>query len=154
MQIKYVTLHTTKVSAESTAGEIVNVLIEAGASGVQLMASEKRVSGIQFVLEMPAQGRMVFKVPVKVEPMVKALKLSRKRGTKRSKEKLHDQAERTAWRLALQWIKTQLAMVSAEQADICEVFMPYLMNAEGKTLYQHAVESGQMGFLPAPKEED
>jgi hypothetical protein len=46
------------------------------------------------------------------------------------------QAKRVAWRLIFRWIEAQLALVEINMADIKEIFMPYLITSEGKTLYQ------------------
>ena len=46
------------------------------------------------------------------------------------------QAERTAWRNVRDWIMAQLAIIEAGQVDIEEVFLPYLTDRNGRTLYQ------------------
>ena len=46
------------------------------------------------------------------------------------------QAERTAWRNVQNWIMAQMAIVEAGQVQIDEVFLPYLTDGRGRTLYQ------------------
>lgn len=46
------------------------------------------------------------------------------------------QAERTAWRNVRDWIMAQMAIVEAGQVQIDEVFLPYLTDGKGRTLYQ------------------
>ena len=59
------------------------------------------------------------------------------------------QAERTAWRNVRDWIMARMAIIEAGQVKIDEVFLPYLTDGKGRTLYQlylggqMALESGE-----------
>ena len=46
------------------------------------------------------------------------------------------QAERTAWRNVRDWIMAQMAIIEAGQVEMEEVFLPYLTDRQGRTLYQ------------------
>lgn len=46
------------------------------------------------------------------------------------------QAERTAWRNVRDWIMAQMAIIEAGQVQMDEVFLPYLTDGKGRTLYQ------------------
>ena len=46
------------------------------------------------------------------------------------------QAERTAWRNVRDWVLAQMAIIEAGMVDIQEVFLPYMTNSQGQTLYQ------------------
>ena len=84
--------------------------------------------GLLFGIETP-EGPRGFCLPANVEG-VRAV-------FDRQKVKAQPgQAERTAWRNVRDWIMAQLAIVEAGQAQIDEVFLPYLTDGRGRTLYQ------------------
>ena len=53
------------------------------------------------------------------------------------------QAERTAWRNVRDWVLAQIALVESCDAEMDEVFLPYLMDEDGNTLYQ-AYSNGRL----------
>jgi len=54
-----------------------------------------------------------------------------------------EQAERTAWRNIRDWVLAQMAFVEAGNVEVDEVFLPYLTDGKGKTLYQ-VYKDGQL----------
>ena len=46
------------------------------------------------------------------------------------------QAERTAWRNVRDWVLAQVAIIEAGMVQIEEVFLPYMTDGSGRTLYQ------------------
>ena len=46
------------------------------------------------------------------------------------------QAERTAWRNIRDWVLAQMALVESCDAEMDEVFLPYLTDGRGNTLYE------------------
>ena len=55
------------------------------------------------------------------------------------------QAERTAWRNVRDWIIAQMAIIEAGQVEMEEVFLPYLTDRQGRTLYE-LYQSGQLAL--------
>ena len=55
------------------------------------------------------------------------------------------QAVRTAWRIVKDWVEAQMALVKTQMATTQEVFLPYAVMKDGRTLSQH-VETNP-GFL-------
>jgi hypothetical protein len=51
------------------------------------------------------------------------------------------QAVRTAWRIVKDWVEAQLAILETEMVTMEEVFLPYLVVAGGKTLYQSIADT-------------
>jgi hypothetical protein len=47
-----------------------------------------------------------------------------------------EQALKVSWRIVKDWVEAQMAIVEAKLADVVEVFLPYLITKQGKTLYQ------------------
>lgn len=55
------------------------------------------------------------------------------------------QAERTAWRNLRDWVLAQMAVIEAGQAAMDQVFLPYLTDHQGKTLYE-AYQGGRLSL--------
>ena len=67
--------------------------------------------------------------------------LSAWKAKKEGKKCDEKQAERIAWRNVKDWIAAQLALVETEQAAMEQVFLPYLLDQENRTLSQRIAES-------------
>ncbi len=53
------------------------------------------------------------------------------------------QAVRTAWRIVKDWVEAQMALVETKMASTTEVFLPYAIGRDGKTMFQKVVENPQ-----------
>lgn len=85
-----------------------------------------------------------FQLPAKVVACESILlkNLSR-RAKPETKNKIKEQAERTAWKILSDWVEAQMAMIELAQVDFLEVFMPYVFDpVKQMTLYEIAQESG------------
>ena len=103
-------------------------------------------------MEVAPNETRLFALPVRVEPVFKILNSNRKYEYDRSQKAAQDreQAERVAWRQLFRWCQAQVAMIEIGMVEALEVFLPYLQNESGQTLFQVFKESG-MKLLPAPK---
>ena len=131
--------YTTKVPAVQTVGEIQGLLTSYGARKVMMDYSENgKVMAVTFGLIL--NGNMAgFKIDARPDGVAAVMK---KDGIKCDAA----QAERIAWRNVKDWISAQLALVETEQATMEQVFLPYLLDAGEKTLYEKVLESG---YVPA-----
>lgn len=121
--------YTTEVDVYKSLGEIQAALASHGAR--KIMVDYDAVGqpiGVMFAIETP-NGPRGFCLPANVDG-VRAVfdhqKVKAKPG----------QAERTAWRNIRDWIMAQMAIIEAGQVQLEEVFLPYLTDNRGKTLYQ------------------
>ena len=48
------------------------------------------------------------------------------------------QAVRVAWRIVKDWVEAQMALVETQMVTTAEVFLPYAVMKDGRTLAQHA----------------
>jgi len=126
--------YTSTVPAIRSISEIEEMLVEIGATGFQKDYVDKKICGLRFIVEMPGVRR-VFSIPAKPE-VVYAILTKGKRIQKRSEQSYLDQAERTAWRIVRDWVEIQCTMVKMQQADAFEVFLPYMLNKSGETMYK------------------
>lgn len=129
--------YTTKIKTEKTASEIQIILGKSGAQAVMSEYHDGEVSAISFRYE--EEGKLLsFRLPINSEGVFRAIK----RDCKDNRYRNIDQAKRTAWRIVKDWIEAQMALVEANQADLVEVFLPYLQDDNGATVYQRLKSGG------------
>lgn len=63
-----------------------------------------------------------------------------------TKQRIQEQAERTAWKLVQDWIEVQVSMIVMKQAESLEVFMPYIW--DGRQTYFEYSRAQQFKALP------
>lgn len=120
--------YTTKVPAVQTVGEIQGVLAAHGARKVMLDYSpDGHVSSVSFAIDTPC-GLRGFCLPARVDAVAAALASQKVKCA-------YEQAERVAWRIVKDWIAAQMAFMESEQAAMDEIFLPYMVNDQGQTLY-------------------
>ena len=121
--------YTSTVSVNQSMAEIQGALASHGARKIMVDFDEQgQPEGITFGIETPA-GPRAFALPANVEG-VRAV-------FARQKVKPQEgQAERTAWRNIRDWVMAQMAIIEAGQVTVEEVFLPYLTDGRGRTLYQ------------------
>jgi len=56
--------------------------------------------------------------------------------------KQKEQAYRTAWANIRDWIEAQMALIDTEMVKMEQVFLPYMIDSQGKTYFEH-LESKQ-----------
>lgn len=146
-------METTQIAAAKTCGEIIQVLVEAGARQIATEYSESgAVTGLTWAFlinERPA----IFAMPARIEPVYKRLRSRRKGNLSLVADRgIREQAERVAWRQLLRWVQAQASMIETGMVEPGEVFAPFLLDTEGgRTLWQSLTES-RFKMLAAPKE--
>ena len=121
--------YTTKVDVHKTLGEIHGQLAAHGARKVMFDYDEDgKILAICFSINTPMGERGV-RLPSNVEAAYEVLQ---NQGVRCDKA----QAERVAWRIVKDWVDAQMAILETEMVKIDEVFLPYLIDRQGNTLYQ------------------
>lgn len=150
---KSVFMETTTIAAETTAYEIQQLLVDAGARQVVTEYNgQGEITGIHFVMSINNQ-HVPFKMPVQTDKLVAYFKSKQKRYQSRSKDTIQEKAKRVAWRQLRRWIEAQLAFIDTGMAETAEVFMPYLQTGPNETLYQRAMKHGFQVLLPEHTDE-
>lgn len=134
--------YTTKISPDTTIGEISRMLSRFGAKRIITdYDSDGDAMQVQFMLEV--KGRMVFyQLPCNAEGVLKTLE--RDRAESRYRTPAH--AKKVAWRIISDWVEAQIAIVDAGQAQMAEVFLPYAVTDDGQTLF-NKLEQGKLKLL-------
>lgn len=122
--------YTTKIVADKTAGEVLNILAKAGVQTATVMYENFQPSGISFSF-MVQTSLLNFQLPLRWRGVLKVLE--RQKGVPYSARN-EAQARRVAWRIIKDLVAAQLAFVQSGQAEIPELFLPFVVNEEGRTL--------------------
>lgn len=129
--------YTTLVDAHKTVMEVQRILAAAGARSINIDYDDSREpNGLTFLVNV--QNTWInFRLPAKWKGVLKTLDLDPKVPRR---YKTEEQARRIACRITKDWVKAQLAIIQAGQAELAEVFLPYAVGASGRTLWQEAKE--------------
>lgn len=133
--------YTTKIDADKTAGEIARMLSKGGAQAVmtEYDPEQNYVKAMSFRINL--NGNMIsFKLPCEWEPILEILKNDRK--VSRSLVN-REQAVRIAWRIVKDWVEAQLALIQTQMVSTVEVFLPYAVTKNGKTVFETMVDNPQ-----------
>jgi hypothetical protein len=99
-----------------------------------------QIVGISF--EVIRGGRVLpFRVPVKPESVLKVLEREKQRNYRMRRTFTREQAVMIAWRIAKDWVEAQMALLETEMVEMEQIFLPYLVLQNGKTLYEGFKES-------------
>lgn len=121
--------YTTKVDVYTTVGEIQSQLVKHGARKImQEYNDEGGIDSLTFLIDTPLGIRSI-RLPSRTDA-VAAVLLRQKIKCDRA------QAERVAWRILKDWVEAQMAILESEMVTIDEVFLPYMIDGAGNTVYQ------------------
>ena len=121
--------YTTKVDVFATLGEIQGQLVKHGAKKImQDYDDDGHITALSFLIDTPNGPRGV-KLPANVDAVRTVL-------TKQKVKCDRDQAERVAWRIVKDWVAAQMAILESEMVQLDEIFLPYMLNDKGQTLFQ------------------
>jgi len=113
----------------------------------------KRLTALKFII--PLNGRDIpILLPAKVEQCEKELMSEVRRPRAGTQERIEEQAARTAWKIAAEWLDIQLTMVKLKQKELLEVFLADVWNpATKQTYFEQVKERNFKALLPAKSEE-
>lgn len=152
--------YTSQVQAEQSISEIENLLVRAGARSISKEYSNGLVTALNFVILNPETNAPIgVRLPADHEAVFLVLKKNRSpraRYHRGWEDRLREQARRTAWRLMLDWCAVQLSLIEMKQAELMQVFMPYIWT--GRTTFYAALKENKFAALTysgsAPTQQD
>lgn len=140
--------YSTEVQASKTAGEIQVLLVAHGASAILTVYGDGgTIQAISFKVRTP-QGEVSIRLPIDREATLRVLRRLWNEGKIPHRYADPGQAERVAWRVVKDWVAAQMALLETEQVRMEQIFLPYVLTPQGKTIYEVAVQSG---FLALPE---
>ena len=130
--------YTTTIDTNKTASEIHNLLVKGKASAIMNEYASGLLSSISFRMDTK-HGIIHYRLPVNTRGVLLAMQRDKK--IPRSKCTM-EQAARVGWRIIKDWTEAQLAIIQAEIAEMSEVFLPYAVTADGRTVYERFDKGG------------
>lgn len=145
--------YTSQVSAARSIGLIEAKLAASGATQIlKEYTTEGKVLSIAFSKNINGT-EVFFKLPAKVAECETILRARISRPRQGTLNKFAGQAERTAWKIILDWVNNQMAMLELRQAEYLQLFLPYVFDTATKQTYYEIVKAKGIGkLLPAVKE--
>lgn len=134
-------------AGKNTFDKIQGILAIHGASKVMYDYNKQgKLDAISFGLEIDGKP-MGFRLPAMVENVTFILYGGKDRWgqPKKVTEAQREQAYKTAWANIRDWIDAQMALIDSQQVKMQQVFLPYLVMKDGRTLSEHVETSP--GFL-------
>jgi ubiquinone/menaquinone biosynthesis C-methylase UbiE len=137
--------YTTGISVDKTVSEIQRVLTKNGASAILVENDDNgEIIALSFRVKLNDQV-IAFRLPSDWRPVLKILENDQKvPRAKRTKE----QALRVSWRIIKDWVEAQMAIVQTKMVTVDQVFLPYAVSHDGRTLYETVKSSN---LLSAPQ---
>jgi len=137
--------YRTEIEARRTVGEIQEILAKHRVSGVMVRYEDGDPVELSFVYRVAGEP-VQFRLPCNWQGVLKLLKDDPQ---VRASAKTKRHALRVSWRILKDWVEAQMAIVSAEMVTIGEVFLPYAVAREGRTLSEIALQNPRVLALTA-----
>lgn len=133
--------YTTKIEAIKTVSQIQQNLAKHGAKSILTdYDNEGQIDSLSFRIETP-HGDIGYRLPVNPAAVLKVLERQNGLGKVPRSFVNHPQAVRIAWRIVKDWVEAQMAILETEMVRMEQVFLPYMMSGDGRTLYEVMAES-------------
>lgn len=132
--------YTTEVTADKSVSQIMAILIAHGARSIMSQYDNGKVVAIAFQIQT-REGLLRIRLPAKPDVVRDVLWRQYQESKIRRTYTSPEHAERVAWRIVKDWVEAQMAILDTEQVRMEEIFLAYIMNAEGKTLFETLLES-------------
>lgn len=130
--------YTTTVDSYKTVSEIEHILVKHKAKSIMKDYDGESIVALSFLIDI-GYNQVPIKLPAKIDECYKVLCTEKANGAKNIKATL-EQAERVAWRILKDWIEAQMALLDIHMVKFEEIFMPYIVDAQGKTLFEKLEE--------------
>ncbi len=129
--------YTTKVPANRSIEEIQTALVKHGATGVlyEYEQGTGRINALKFRLSVKG-AEVGFSLPVEWRKFREVLK---QQEVNRWDDE--DYVYRVAWRNIRDWVLAQMALYETQIVELPQVFLPFAVGRDGKTLYEQVGDS-------------
>lgn len=126
--------YTTTIKPQKTINEIQIILAKHKAKAILTEYDNNgNVIALSFKIDT-INGEAGIRLPVNTEKVLQVLRNQRKNNSQI--KDTPEQALKTGWRNIKDWIDAQMALIETEMVTIDQVFLPYILNNEGQTLYE------------------
>jgi hypothetical protein len=134
--------YTTKIEPGKTINEIQDVLANHGAKAIMTNYGDNgKIESLSFQILVDGQSRAV-RLPCDPVPVFKVLSRQYEEGKIPRGFVDEHQALRVAWRIVLYWVTAQMAILETQMVKLEQIFLPYMVMRDGKTLFESMVKTG------------
>ncbi len=149
--VKTIKNYTTDIPASKTIPEIQDLLAQSGARGIAFeYDGTGNVESLFFRLglDLPVspgvqgnpQKEIAFKLPAKPEAVYNIL-FGKAPKVARFEENRRQRSLNIAWRIMKEWLELQFTLIKLEQVEAVQLFLPYMVTGQNRTLYQDMKEN-------------
>lgn len=132
--------YTTSIEATKTVGEIQGILAGHGAKSILVdYGSDGTVEALAFKI-LTSQGVIAIRLPIDPDAVLKVLTQQNRMGKVSKRYISKAQAVRVAWRIVKDWVEAQMAILETEMVKMEQIFLPYVIIKDGRTLYEVVVD--------------
>lgn len=144
--------YTSEVDPDVSAQNIAKCLSKHGARAVltEYDPNTKILTSISFKIALNGND-ISFRLPCNPEPVFSILTKERNlnhykdpKYRERLISNIRLQSIRTAWKIVHDWVQAQMALVETQMVTTTEVFLPYAVMKNGKTLAEGVIENPQL----------
>lgn len=147
--------YTSSVPASRSVQHIEDRLVVSGARNITKDYDLSNcLVGICFLIETQ-EGKLVFKLPARIDQCEIILKARLKRSpTGTAEKRIKEQAARTSWKLLSDWVDVQMSLIELGQVEMIEIFLPYIYDTKTDQTFYEVIKGEKFkGLLQAPKKE-
>lgn len=131
--------YTTQIDAEKTIGEIYQILLKAKAKEISFENDDKGdTTAVKFCIFF-AGDLLWFRLAPNYMGVLEAMK----RDKVQPRFLNLRQSFNVGWRIIKDAIEAQMAIVQSNQGEIAEVFLPYAIDGDGRTVFSIFTENRQ-----------
>lgn len=91
------------------------------------------ITDLAFKIITP-NGELCIKLPANIDRVLQVLHNQKKKNNQIKDTR--EQATKVAWRIIKDWVDSQMAILETEMVEMEEIFLPYIVNNDGQTLYE------------------
>lgn len=140
--------YTSTVEASKSMAKIIELLVEIGASDITQKFENKICTGITFLYtDVKLEQTLAFNLKANIDECFKIFWKEIKRPQPDSKDRVMQQANRTAWKIVCDWVEIQCAMILLKQAEPLQMFLPYVYDVKNNETLFDKVANGKMPLL-------
>lgn len=134
--------YTTSVEPQITIAEIQQNLVQHGAKTVMANYTDNgTIEALSFQIVTPEGKVMGIRLPCDAKPVYEVLKRQYQQGKIPRRFVDEHQALRVAWRIVKYWVEAQMALLETQMVKMEQIFLPYAIVKNGKTLFEAMKEN-------------
>ncbi len=133
--------YTTSIEATKTVTEIQKILALHGAKSILIdYGDDGQIEALSFRV-ITSQGEASIRLPIDPTAVFSVLEKQYGLGKIPRRFVNKPQAVRVAWRIVKDWVAAQMAILETEMVKMEQIFLPYIIGQDGRTLYEVAIST-------------